>query len=69
MYDTITYIIPGRQAINLGAFFVILDAKLDELKIKSYSVEMCSLEDVFLRLKSDQTPDLFGDLRHLMEDD
>ena len=44
--------------LNLGEFFADLDNNLNELKIKSYSVSMPTLEDVFLNMASDESEKL-----------
>ena len=69
VYDEVSYLIPGSEARNLADFFATLDARLDELYIRSYAVAMCSLEDVFLKLRSANIPDLFGNLRYFMNDE
>ena len=43
----------GEKGITLDKFFEDLDNNLEELKIKSYSVSMPTLEDVFLNVAQD----------------
>ena len=42
-----------KEGISLNTFFENLDENLNELKIKSYSVSMPTLEDVFLNVAAD----------------
>ena len=43
----------GKEGVSLNSFFENLDQNLNELKIKSYSVSMPTLEDVFLNVAAD----------------
>ena len=43
----------GNSGINIGEFFNDFDKNLKKLKIKSYSVSMPTLEDVFLNMASE----------------
>ena len=43
----------GKDGVSLNDFFENLDENLNELKIKSYSVSMPTLEDVFLNVAAD----------------
>ena len=47
----------GNNGVSLNKFFEDLDENLNELKIKSYSVSMPTLEDVFLNVAADDETD------------
>ena len=49
--------------MDLGEFFTDLDNHLNELKIKSYSVSMPTLEDVFLNVASEDSKQLAKERR------
>ena len=51
--------------LNLGEFFNELDNNLDQLRIKSYSVSMPTLEDVFLNVASEDSKQLEKERRSL----
>ena len=53
VFDEVTYVIPKDQDKYLSEFLLQLDFRLDEFDVKSYSVQLPSLEDVFLRLNTD----------------
>ena len=50
----------GENGISLNNFFEDLDNSLNELKIKSYSVSMPTLEDVFLNVAQDDEVSRFS---------
>ena len=52
MYDEVSYIIPKNEELNLYHFFKELDARIEEFDVKSYGVQLPSLEDVFLQIKN-----------------
>ncbi len=45
-----SFLIPWEHVENLGPLLDALDSVLDEFNVMDYSVEMTSLEEVFLRL-------------------
>ena len=49
-----------ENGMNLHNFFEELDENLNELKIKSYSVSMPTLEDVFLNVAQDEANERFS---------
>ena len=54
--------------MDLGEFFADLDSHLNELKIKSYSVSMPTLEDVFLNVASEDSKQLAKEKRSFSKD-
>ena len=55
-----TYLIPRDQTDNFKSFFENLDSKLDYYEIKSYGVSMATLEEVFLNINEELSPDVFS---------
>ena len=55
--------------MELGEFFTDLDNHLDELRIKSYSVSMPTLEDVFLNVASEDSKQLEKERKRFSEND
>ena len=55
--------------MDLGEFFTDLDNHLTELKIKSYSVSMPTLEDVFLNISSEDSKQLAQERKHFSNND
>ena len=55
--------------LELGEFFTDLDNHLNELRIKSYSVSMPTLEDVFLNVASEDSKQLEKERKHFSEND
>ena len=55
--------------LNLGEFFGELDQNLENLKIKSYSVSMPTLEDVFLNVASEDSKQLQKERRSFSKND
>ena len=55
--------------MDLGEFFSDLDNNLHGLRIKSYSVSMPTLEDVFLNVASEDSKQLEKERRQFSEND
>ena len=55
--------------MDLGNFFIDLDNNLEMLKIKSYSVSMPTLEDVFLNVASEDSKQLAKERRSFSKND
>ena len=55
--------------MELGEFFTDLDNHLNELRIKSYSVSMPTLEDVFLNVASEDSKQLEKERKRFSEND
>ena len=55
--------------LNLGDFFGELDENLENLRIKSYSVSMPTLEDVFLNVASEDSKQLQKERRSFSKND
>ena len=55
--------------MDLGNFFTDLDNNLERLKIKSYSVSMPTLEDVFLNVASEDSKQLAKERRSFSKND
>ena len=49
-YDEVSYIITKDQEFNLYHFLSELDARIGEFDVKSYGLQLPSLEDVFLKI-------------------
>ena len=55
----VSYTIPRDQVDKFKKFFEKLDTSLDKLDLKSYGVSMTSLEEVFLNINEEMSPERF----------